>query len=280
MCEREAVWRILGGLLNAPCHELVTYESYKPSQVWSCGELVLKINPAGDIRTEAWALRQARAAGVPVPMIVAEGADAALPGQHYVVMTFVAGDELPVHPVLLQELGGLVRRLHTIEAPGFGSLHAPRASWFDWLAEQTDAWLAIHDEPAVRELLLRWQEPLQRVPCRLLHGDIQQSHVRVRNGAITGMFDFESALGGDPMWDLAGLCSGIGTRDSFAVADQMLPDVLHGYGAIDRTCEPLYRVLVSLAEVVFNMTHDWTEWVPSAREVLHERIHEAQYQRR
>jgi aminoglycoside phosphotransferase (APT) family kinase protein len=227
------------------------------------------------IALEAWALERARAAGVPVPRVLAvDTSRRSFPGD-VMVIDRAAGRPLPdlhLSPAnrdrLLVEFGRCIRLLHGITLPGYGTLdesiyrsegcvrgHFPH--WRDSVHWHLDHGLpylearGLLGETAgrsIRDLTLRRADLLEDIPApSLLHGDLAWGHVFVddSDSQVTSLIDFGNRQTGDPAWEFA--------RLSIAEGPSCFEAVFKGYdpeGELSdrfRDRVPFYRVMLGLA---------------------------------
>lgn len=130
------------------------------------------------------------------------------------------GDEAAM-ALRLAAMARFLARLHAIRGEGYGLLvsDAPLrgacASWAGYLglrlAEHLDACVragAVSAEEAVRiETLVRDGVRGFESPAALLHGDPGGHNFIVADDAIAGAIDWEDSLLGDPLFDLASMCT-------------------------------------------------------------------------
>jgi aminoglycoside phosphotransferase (APT) family kinase protein len=161
-------------------------------------------------------------AQLPVPRtIVYDGSSRLIPHE-YTIQTYVPGESLfqrwpqadeAERASYLEQFAALMRRLHSIRLSGFGDPIAPRAG---------DTWAALHARrsaqalqaaraaenadpaliAAVEQALARESAGLGGGFPTLTHGDLHFGNVHVRQGAISGLLDFERAWAAAPDWDL------------------------------------------------------------------------------
>lgn len=163
---------------------------------------------------EAELLRRVRTAGVPVPEVLAAGADDEL-GAACLVMDFVEGETIPrkllrdaafatARTALVGQVGAALAAIHTVDA---GFLGAPRSAeqQVRGLAEL----IAAHGlaspvfELALRRLLAHLPRP---VAPTLVHGDLRTGNLMVGPDGLVAVLDWELAHPGDPAEDLAWFC--------------------------------------------------------------------------
>jgi aminoglycoside phosphotransferase (APT) family kinase protein len=170
----------------------------------------VKVRPEGRGRfaTAAWAARYLAIHGIPAPATAWHGlfvcAEEYCPGQPM--------DHLGDEP----ELAGVaevIRRIHQLPVAGHGRLDANGTGEFSSFRE----WLG-RPFPEPGTAPARWPQLMQQVRSQLLdhlplfdavmpqlaHGDLRARHSYAHAATITGIIDWESARGGDPLTDLAG----------------------------------------------------------------------------
>jgi aminoglycoside phosphotransferase (APT) family kinase protein len=213
-------------------------------------EVVIRIKRFGEEGTladEAWAMDQARRAGVPVPEVLLvdhlTGEDADLP---VMVLAIAEGEALTDRAGLtaaerhsaLARAGEVLARINGVTVPGFWR-PGPDGEWTkDWVALMTGF---IADREAERDLvcgmgfgaaefdrmiaLLRAYTA--EFPCRrpvLCHGDFTSEHIFVDGRLrVSAIIDFGMWCGGPPISDLAYL--------RYAMPRADLAAILAGYGA-------------------------------------------------
>jgi aminoglycoside phosphotransferase (APT) family kinase protein len=134
---------------------------------------------------------------VPVPCLVIEYIDG---------YTVTCPGELTVH--LTAFTGQLAAALARLHAAAFTRADAPYLADIGALAaRKVETWPPAQDEAlsetAVRTALARiWPPPLLNQPV-LLHGDFWPGNVLWRDGTLVSVVDWEDALLGDPLHDLA-----------------------------------------------------------------------------
>ena len=121
----------------------------------------------------------------------------------------------------LEAMARLLALIHAIRGEGFGPLtdEAPLrgacASWAEYLERRLAEHLAVcaragaisAQEAARIDALVRAGCGGFDCPSALLHGDPGGHNFIVRDGAIAGAIDWEDSLLGDPIFDLASMCT-------------------------------------------------------------------------
>ncbi|MBP2228867.1 aminoglycoside phosphotransferase (APT) family kinase protein [Azospirillum agricola] len=198
-----------------------------------------------DKAEEAAVLKLAFATGATVPEPLFVGADPALLGAPFYIMTRARGVAAGFRVVktaepqreLARELGRQLGRIHRVRpgAPGLEFLPLPAPSpalqcvadyrrWMGRFAE-TDPVLAL----GLRWLTVNAPEPGELVLC---HRDYRTGNYMVEDGRLTAIIDWEFAGWSDPMEDLAWFCAacwrfGRYDREAGGIADRA--DLYAGY---------------------------------------------------
>jgi hygromycin-B 4-O-kinase len=160
-------------------------------------------------------------------------------------------------PRLYYQAGSLLARIHQVPVSGFGpldgSLRGAMASAEDlilplerYLMQGNRTPYDHLDIPTAK--LMKAMKHLRgfRGGCApvLLHGDFNATNLLASETGITGILDFEYAMGGDPIWDLA--------RCSYSTHGEDWDALLGGYqdvGVLPEDAEillQLYRLRISL----------------------------------
>lgn len=205
-------------------------------------ELVLRVSPNEGpghpgFEGERWALEECSKAGIPVPKVVGFGQiKASLPKPcQYLLITKIPGEpllsSLPkkiayfLNPEekerlkdLVEEAGGVLKKVHQIRPRGFGNLgvggEGTYSTWREFLEGKykTDNLVGYltgrrlitkKTGEKLKKVLTSEKNRLELASPALLHGDFYYDHIFVHEGKISGTIDFEDCLGGDPLWDLA-----------------------------------------------------------------------------
>jgi len=220
---------IIDELFSSPISEKKKLEVGENNEVYdikteSGQEVIIRIHRESPrFEKERWALERCAEIGIPVPTIllirdiVENGQDLQV-----CVETKIDGYSLDKTPpedlsTVLLELGQILSLLHSIPTNGFGRLDKEGNGKFstsaDLIRGNVDTLPSkilpyFKDKPEQREILERAYEILDReadkyssTEPRLAHNDIQPNHILVKDGKISGLIDFESACGADPILD-------------------------------------------------------------------------------
>jgi Ser/Thr protein kinase RdoA (MazF antagonist) len=199
--------------------------------------LILRANAAGDflhaltLHLDAWAGATLGRAGLPA--VIVRHVDLS---RDVVPFDFQIGEESPGRPLAafnddeprmrerLRDLGRLVARIHLHPLAGFGLLDArplaagggpPRGMWDTW-PEYVRLNLDAHVDSCVRagdltdagaeSFLYAFERHAGRLAAPdgvLLHGDLGSHNVLTDGDRLLGLIDWEDALVGDPVYDVA-----------------------------------------------------------------------------
>lgn len=157
---------------------------------------------------EAELLRAAAAADVPVPKVLADGADDPVLGT-YMVTSLLPGTEdprailtMPDPDALLDDLAGALAAIHTIDLDDSGLQPADQLVLLRHLHD------GLGQPHPVFDLAFRRLEAT-RPPAgetTVVHGDFRLGNLLVDESGLTGVLDWELAHLGDPASDLGWLC--------------------------------------------------------------------------
>lgn len=204
--------------------------------VFDLGErpLVLQVQRGGRERP-APLLRAARAAGVPVAEVVADGDDEQLGGE-WIVAERLDGTADPRAILerhgggLLAQLAAALRAIHSMDPAGLGlrAIDDPLAdlrATYDELGQPHPVF-----ELAFRELAATGPPP-RALGTTVVHGDFRMGNVLVGDEGLQAVLDWELTHVGDPVADLGWLCvpawrfgrperpaAGLGTREELLAA--------------------------------------------------------------
>jgi aminoglycoside phosphotransferase (APT) family kinase protein len=213
-----------------------------------------KAAQSGRVRVERALLEAARAAGVPVPAVVAmgEGAEGDRVGSGWLVVERLEGETIPrkilrdeewaaARAALTGDCGRALAAVHSID-PGRieglprGDSLADPLPWLDALGEVRPAlelgarWLAAHRPAGGARTTV--------------HGDFRCGNLLVGPEGLRGVLDWELAHAGDPAEDVGWLCApawrfgGPGEVGGFGALDELLGAYTEAGGA------PLERATV------------------------------------
>ena len=237
----EIVLETLGAASVTGVHRLTGGAS---RETWICiadGEpvVVQRQRPGADkdMVIEAGVLRAARAAGVPVPEVLAftgPGDRAAtlitrhVPGETIARKILRDDAYATAREMLAVALGRALANVHRIEVAA-----APGLVEVDALALSRDRLDEIGEPHPAFELAFRWLDEHRPSPClpvSVVHGDFRLGNVIVDPAGLQAVIDWELAHLGDPMEDLGWLCvpawrfgsrlpaAGVGTREQLFTA--------------------------------------------------------------
>lgn len=195
-----------------------------------------RVDFADVLEKEAIVLEALAAAGVRVPRVLAWERRHARDGRSWILLEHIPHDKAPRFGDELQrELGSIARVIHAID----GGALLEQGSWAAYVTERlrvrVDAAAELCDLPPADEVSAA-VEPLlaARGELRaLLHMDLRETNVCVRDGRIAGVIDVANALAGDPLIEL-------GRIRSYGL---LTPAFLAGYGTTEAELAEHARLL-------------------------------------
>jgi aminoglycoside phosphotransferase (APT) family kinase protein len=196
--------------------------------------------PALDFGLEAWAARALPSRGIPVPPVLHVDLSRERLPVDLLLAEAARGHALPPGPGAAgaaRSLGACLARLHRVGAAGAGPIDpgsldpgSPERgtptglhpAWSHFLLLRLDEHLEVcrdqgalsaNDLALLERAFARHAPRLDAVPVVLLHGDLGNPNVLVEGGRVTALLDWEDALAGDPMFDLAGRGTFVGNHE-------------------------------------------------------------------
>lgn len=189
-------------------------------------------------------------------------------------------------PDVLRNAGGVLRDVHRIEGTGGGPVGlkpypAARLSglhrqWRDYMMLNLGAHVAtcrdigvigMDQSDAILRVFTDHAAVWDGLPMRLLHGDLGNGNLFVKDRTVVGLIDWEDALIGDPAFDVAMWCS-------FHPPRRYAP-FLKGYGRIASDDRFRLRLALSFLRIALSKTvhrHRFGYQDLPGREPAHDRI--------
>jgi len=165
----------------------------------------------------------------------------------YMITTCAAGENLENHDdydirILYKKLGIKMAKVHSVNYSKFGHpnyrklicngvMEGTSNTWIDFFLVNFDQHLqklkeldffSESDKKLFTKVFEKNKSLLEEVKCSLLHNDLGGRNIIAKNNRITGIIDWEDAILGDPVWELAfidtfmvGKASGKGYFESF-----------------------------------------------------------------
>lgn len=209
---------------------------------------------AARLHATAAANRAWHARGVPVPRPIVIGNGFAIEQFREGVHLHHSSISERQRQALRVEWGKLLRRMHTLQAKGYGNprgkaLKGAHSTWEAFLQQGWNSILQnlsgtnILGRREVEALKIMFREfPQHKGEGNVLHGDLYASHVLVHRGKINGIIDAADLLVGDPLFDLGILRTA--TRDK-----KHFEQIMQGYGNVDRRKIEMYAIYFLLGKV-------------------------------
>lgn len=192
---------------------------------------ILRTSIPGDPETDytllldAWASREMQRRGLPAVEIHATDLSRSAAPFDFQLAARAPGSPLsryddnePAIQALLEAVGAALAELHAIPANGYGLLDPAdpargcAASWPDYLFARLEEHIAACRDIAaidstesdrIARLFLDSRPLFENLPVHLLHGDPGSHNIFTDGRRITAFLDWEDALAGDPVFDLA-----------------------------------------------------------------------------
>ncbi len=212
--------RIIAGEVNE-VYDVTTESNQK---------VIVRISRQGsqNFETEERVIRLALMAGVPAPkVLLIEQISSGSENPTFCVEEKIEGKPLTslintlesgVLKSIISESGGILSKIHSITVDNFGHLDGTVSfkTWQDYIfsiEERRAKIIAAGKQVKIESglidkafrLLRENKQMFQIQKPKLLHGDFSPKHLLVKDNHITGVIDFESAKGGDPVRDFAWL---------------------------------------------------------------------------
>ncbi len=177
--------------------------------------------------SEQWALQHCQEIGVPVPKVLLVRKtrignkeynlclESKLPGKALYEVYDLSEAE---RDRLLNEAGQSLSKIHSVSVNGFGKFDKNGKGEFLTIQEiLNDPYIGkekirkiakevgLDDEIIAKAFKIIQEESTSYPPTtpRLVHNDFMPKHILVEDKKVTGIIDFETAIGGDPIMDLA-----------------------------------------------------------------------------
>jgi aminoglycoside phosphotransferase (APT) family kinase protein len=201
------------------------------------------------LKKEAWCLKRLVKEGVRVPLMLYTGSDSRLDSEFVVVTEELIGRAIPESEFLRYssakrdnihfKLGQELAAIHRAKVDGFGPLNENGKGSFSAWDKYLTSILGHRNIPKLLErgilekevirdtqqLLRKQAKKIKLSEARLVHGDIWLDNFLIKDDKIIGIIDWENAVGGDPVYDLARYSV---SQDK----DFDMTEVFKGYGVV------------------------------------------------
>lgn len=185
---------------------------------------VIRINPSIDgFKKDEYAYKHFTSASVPIPKVIMVGQ---IDSNHAFCIsemaegiTFQDADEVTISRLLqpVTEVWQAISRTDLATTSGYGDFgsngRGQFASWREYLLSILDDkkynWsklISLMDVDLVKQMSDEFARLVPECPeeRNLVHGDFGSNNLLVSNNAVTSVLDWENALYGDPLFDIAG----------------------------------------------------------------------------
>lgn len=179
-------------------------------------------NADQSLHLQQWANHLAVSEGVLTPKILLTDTSHTVCPFDFQIMEYIDGQTLyelrtdeKLVCKILEQVSEELQKLHSIRGSKFGLLSDQKKYWSWYILDQYDnnvIYLSdnkIIDTNTVDRMYKYTQDSEYRtLPySSLLHGDLSYNNIIVKNGELAGIIDWEDALFGDPIFDLANLAT-------------------------------------------------------------------------
>jgi hygromycin-B 4-O-kinase len=231
---------------------------------------------AETMRLECEVMAQLRPSGFPIPACASRSVD----GRGVQLMERAAGTSLTAldsdearMQVALEWVGRLLARLHRIGGNGFGPLSAQgalfrgvHARWDDYVFTRLEDHVAgcraigaidASEAAAIHAHFEAQREAIRAVPPSLLHGDPGSHNFMVDERGVCAIIDWEDALVGDPLFEMASLATFHPERRHHAIWSGYGMSLARGSAEWQRFW--LYFLRIALAKTVHRHRFGYTD---------------------
>ncbi len=216
----------------------------------------IPIKEKNKIIAQVWAFKKWHKIGLPVPKMYHSN-------QNYLIEELIPGKDFSESKLIKKQkekimfqMGKCTKKMHTVKTNGFGYLTKPgmgsKSSWkafiepdfFETLKENKKQKLLpreiiekAHEIYNKNNYLLNLNKPV------LIHADLSEENIIIKNGQLSGIIDASDSISGDPYYDLAVVRSSFGER--------LFKKFIEGYGNIDEIKLKFYLLYYSNWLVLF-----------------------------
>ena len=210
----------------------------------------IPVKEKNKIVAQSWAFKEWKKLGVPVPDII-------VVDENYIIEELIQGNDIDetdltknqMEQVLL-ELGKYTHLMHTVNTRGFGYLMEPgigsKESWREFiepdfkgtLIENEKHKLISKDELRIAEDAFDNNSHYLDIDYpKLIHADLKQDNIMIKNGILSGIIDASDAMSGDQYYDLAVI--------RYSYGKDLFETFLKVYGQIDENRLVFYLLYYS-----------------------------------
>jgi aminoglycoside phosphotransferase (APT) family kinase protein len=213
------------------------------------GNFVLRIpiKEKNKLISQSWAFRQWGKLKIPVPKIISVKKD-------YLIEELIEGEDMEdenlskkIQEKILSDLGRYTKRMHSVKTKGFGYFDkegiGKNKTWKEFIYKdfletlEDNFKLGVIDKDIfekVNNYLQENKKILNIKSPRLLHADLADCNIIIKNKNISGIIDASDSISGDPYYDLGVV------RKNFG--EDLFNEFLKGYGKINKKKLTFYTI--------------------------------------
>jgi aminoglycoside phosphotransferase (APT) family kinase protein len=226
--------------------------------------------------------------GIPTPEVIVFDESRTIIDTPYIMLAYIPGQSLKQafkeldneqqHAISYQ-MGQLALKIHSLTD---GDLNSPVLEKVDQWVKKTNNdfskyWSVVKDTDVISDtlktkIMATFEQYLLlnlSHKGRLTHGDFIVENIQIHEGRIVGVFDFEYASIGDPLWDFQKL------PISFTLGTGFSQEAfLRGYGKAFLSDEEIIRIKMhSYHQGVWEIWATMTQFMPLGKKELDEGVH-------
>jgi len=199
----------------------------------------IKLKEKNKLFAQCWAFRQWRKLKLPFPEVLFIEKDYLIEEKVEGVDMVDANLSIRQQQAIMYELGKIVKKMHTVKTKGYGYLNSKgtgeKKSWREYIEpdfkgnfNQIKKARLISSDLAnkIEAFFEERKDILNYKDSRLLHQDLTDDNIKIKDGKITGIIDASDAASGDPMQDIAVI-------NQHYFGRNLMNHFLKGYGKVD-----------------------------------------------
>lgn len=223
---------------------------------------------------EYWAIKAWKKLHIPMPKILVLDYSKKIALFDFVIETFIPGNHADIlksnreeSKPIMRRLGYYLKKMHTVRTKKYGLLRAYKVgeknTWRDAVLPEIQRicakmskkkMLPVSKIQKIKNYFDKNSDVLQFNTPRLIHNDIYEENIILRNGKISGIIDFGDVYSGDPIFDVARAYQGL-----YGIPH--LNTMLKAYGKIDKKKFDYYVLFHACDSFVFFYDSKPNKWV-------------------
>lgn len=197
--------------------------------------------------------------GIPTPQCLGFDSSREIIPEKYIIVSYIKGVSLSegfknhdkeTQQKLSFQMGEILRKIHRVSPDDLddSELFGPKTGWKKLYEKEFTSYLeaALKEkyfspeiEEEIKGIYRKFQNQVSDLEgvIRLVHSDFSASNIQINGGKIVGVFDFEWAHIGDPLWDLQKIPINFQLGGEFSKGN-----FFKGYGMENPTAEEMIRI--------------------------------------